>query len=58
MRLGWGSADQHWNVAGTVDNLADRRYRIYAFDLTSLLGYVQDLYNKPRTFGLSVLYQY
>ena len=58
MRLGWGSADQHWNVAGTIDNLADRRYRIYAFDLTSLLGYVQDVYNKPRTFGLSVLYQY
>jgi iron complex outermembrane receptor protein len=58
LRLGWGSADQHWNVAGTVDNLADRRYRVYAFDLTSLLGYVQDLYDKPRTFAFSFVYQY
>ena len=58
LRLGWGSADQHWNVAGNVDNLGDRRYRVYAFDLTSLLGYVQDLYNKPRTFEISFLYRY
>jgi iron complex outermembrane recepter protein len=58
LRLGWASADQHWQLAGYVDNLTDRRYRIYASDLTSLLGYVQDLYNKPRTFGASLLYQY
>jgi iron complex outermembrane receptor protein len=58
LRLGWASADQHWQLAGFVDNLTDRRYRLYAFDLTSLLGYVQELYNKPRTFGASLLYQY
>jgi iron complex outermembrane recepter protein len=55
--LGWTSGDRHWQVTGTVQNLADKRYRIYAFDLTSLLGYVQDLYDKPRTFEASVMYK-
>jgi iron complex outermembrane receptor protein len=56
-RLGWASSEKHMQVAAFVDNLANKRYRIYAGDLTSLLGYVADVYNKPRTVGVSVMYQ-
>jgi iron complex outermembrane receptor protein len=57
-RLAWVSGDKHWQVAGLVENLTDKRYRLYAFDLTSLLGYVQNLYNKPRTFELSLMFAF
>jgi iron complex outermembrane receptor protein len=56
VRLEWRSANKHWLVAGAVQNLTDKRYRIYAFDLTSLLGYVQELYNRPRTVEASLRY--
>lgn len=55
LRLGWVSADKQLQVAGFVENLTDKRYRLYAGDLASLLGYVQDLYDKPRTFALSLM---
>jgi iron complex outermembrane receptor protein len=57
LRLGWTREDKRWQITGFVQNVADRRYRIYAFDLTSQLGYVQDLHNKPRTFELSLMYR-
>jgi iron complex outermembrane recepter protein len=57
LRLGWACGDKHWQVAGLVENLTDKRYRLYAFDLTSLLGYVQDLYDKPRTFVGSLMFR-
>ena len=57
-RIEWTSGDKHWQVAGLVENLTDKRYRIYAFDVTSLLGYVQDLYNKPRTYEASLMYKF
>jgi len=56
-RLGWTGVNKHIQVAAFVDNLANKRYRIYALDLTSLLGYVQNVYNKPRTVGVSLMYQ-
>ena len=48
----------HWQIAGSVNNLTDKRYRLAAFDLTSLLGYVQDVYNKPRTFAVSLMFKF
>jgi iron complex outermembrane recepter protein len=57
-RLAWASGDKHWQVAGLVENLTDKRYRLYAFDLTSLLGYVQNLYNKPRTLEVSLMFAF
>jgi outer membrane receptor protein involved in Fe transport len=57
VRLEWTRGDKRWQIIGLVQNVADKRYRVYAFDLTSQLGYVQDLYNKPRTFELSLMYR-
>jgi iron complex outermembrane receptor protein len=53
-RLSWMSNDDRWEVAAWVRNLTDERYRIYAFDLTADLGYIQDTYATPRTYGVSL----
>ena len=53
-RLSWMSPDDRWEVAAWAQNLTDERYRIYAFDLTADLGYIQDTYHAPRTYGASV----
>jgi iron complex outermembrane receptor protein len=53
-RLSWLSSDGAWEAAAWVRNLTDEEYRIYAFDLTGDLGYVQDTYNAPRTYGVTV----
>lgn len=53
-RLSWLSGDERWEIAAWVKNLTDEVYRIYAFDLTADLGYVQEVYAAPRTYGVSV----
>ena len=53
-RLSWLSSDERWEIAAWVKNLTDEVYRIYAFDLTADLGYIQEVYAAPRTYGVSV----
>jgi iron complex outermembrane receptor protein len=48
------SPDKNWEAAFFVKNITNQINKIYAFDLTADLGYVQELYGAPRTYGLSV----
>lgn len=57
-RVSWTSADGHWEMAVWGKNLADEEFRIYAFDLTADLGYIQEVYHAPRTYGVSVGYYF
>ncbi|MDH4060417.1 MAG: TonB-dependent receptor [Aquincola sp.] len=52
-RVSW-SPDKNWEVAFYVKNMTNQLNKIYAFDLTADLGYVQEVYSAPRTYGLSV----
>lgn len=52
-RVSWRSSDERWELAAWARNLTDEDYRIYAFDLTADLGYIQEVYHAPRTYGLS-----
>jgi len=52
-RLFWLSSEGTWELAAWVTNLTDEEYRIYAFDLTADLGYIQDTWASPRMFGVS-----
>ncbi|MBT8079284.1 MAG: TonB-dependent receptor [Gammaproteobacteria bacterium] len=52
-RLSWVSADERFELAAWAKNLTDEHYRIYAFDLTADLGYIQEVYHAPRTFGVT-----
>jgi iron complex outermembrane receptor protein len=56
-RLQYSSGDGHWDVSTWVKNLADRWYRVYGLDLSSL-GYEQSVYGPPRTFGATVTYHF
>lgn len=52
-RLSWVSPDERYELAAWAKNLTDEEYRIYAFDLTADLGYIQEVYHAPRTFGVT-----
>ena len=57
-RLSWLSSNSQWEVSAWVQNLTDEDYRIYAFDLTGALGYVQEVYTSPRWYGIGVGYSF
>jgi iron complex outermembrane receptor protein len=56
-RLTFSSADDRWEIAAWVRNLADRAYRVYGLDL-SALGFEQSVYGPPRTFGATFTYRW
>ena len=53
-RISWMSENGGFEVAAFVKNITDKVNRIYAFDLTGTLGYIQESYRTPRTFGAAV----
>ncbi|MCW8846641.1 MAG: TonB-dependent receptor [Gammaproteobacteria bacterium] len=52
-RVSWLSSSD-WEVAAFVRNLTDEVPLNYAFDLSGQLGYVQQSYHAPRTYGVSL----
>jgi iron complex outermembrane receptor protein len=56
-RIGWDSEDEKWNVAVFADNLTDRVYRTYSFDL-AFLNFATSVYGKPRWVGGLVTYSF
>ena len=53
-RVAWTSANKDFEVAAFVKNITNKVNLIYAFDLTGDLGYIQQSYRTPRTFGASL----
>jgi iron complex outermembrane receptor protein len=53
-RLAWYSPSDRYEVSAYVRNLTDEEPLNYAFDLSSDLGYVQQSYHPPRTYGVSM----
>jgi iron complex outermembrane receptor protein len=58
VRLGWTSADQRWQAAAFVNNIADERYFTIGFDLSNATGSNSLVPGKPRWFGVSVRYRF
>jgi iron complex outermembrane receptor protein len=56
-RASWTSGDGHWTTAVFVENLTDKEYRGYAFDLTGLAGLSQEVWSRPRWAGITVGYR-
>jgi iron complex outermembrane receptor protein len=56
-RIVYTAPGSHWEVAGYVRNLSDRKYLLDAFDL-SFVGFIQGIVGTPRTFGAEVNYRY
>ena len=58
VRVQWTSADDHWQVAAFVNNVADAEYITYTFDFAGPFGFNQEAYGKPRWFGGSIAYRW
>jgi iron complex outermembrane recepter protein len=56
-RVGWVSADEHWEVAAYGRNLGKEEYMVYAFDL-SFFGFNEEMIGTPRSFGVELTYRY
>jgi iron complex outermembrane receptor protein len=56
-RVQWRSADEHWEVAGFVDNLTNEKYLVYTFDFAAF-GFNQQAWGRPRWAGASVRYRW
>ncbi|HXV01584.1 MAG TPA: TonB-dependent receptor [Caulobacteraceae bacterium] len=56
-RIAYSPAGAHWEVAGYVRNLSDRKYYLDAFDLT-FVGFIQGIIGAPRTFGAELNYRF
>lgn len=57
-RIGFTTADDKIEVAAFVNNLFERAYRVYAFDGSLYWGDVLGVYAKPRTWGVSLRYNF
>ena len=58
VRVAYAILDGKVEVAGFVNNVTDKQYRIYNLDLSGLLGASNQTYAKPRTWGASVTVRY
>ncbi len=52
------SDDQHWNVILAGQNLTNRKFREHAFDLSAAPGVQLGYYGTPRTYSLTVRYNF
>lgn len=57
-RIGFTTADEKLSVAFFVNNLFNRKYRVYAFDGSTYWGDTLGVYAKPRTWGINLRYNF
>ena len=56
LRLGY-TTENSWEVAAYAKNVANKYYRIYSLDLSSL-GYTEGVYGRPREIGVDFRYHW
>ena len=56
-RVSWTDADERWEVAAFVHNVADEEYLSYTFDFTGTFGFNQQAFGRPRWAGLNLRYR-
>jgi iron complex outermembrane receptor protein len=58
VRVTYAVLDGKLELAAFANNVTNRYYRIYNLDLSGLLGATEQVYAKPRTWGVSVTVRY
>ncbi len=58
VRVTYAVLDGKVELAGFVNNVTDKWYRVYNLDLSGLLGASNQTYARPRTWGASVTVRY
>lgn len=57
-RVSWIGFEEKIEASFFVNNLADARYEVMGFDLSTLCGCNERAYGKPRWFGASLRYRF
>ena len=57
-RLSYQTADDRWEAAVFVKNIADEEYLVQTFDLAAILGMNEQFYGLPRWVGGSLRYSF
>ena len=57
-RLGFRTANDHWEFSTFVRNAANKYYRIYNLDVAGLFGNVVSVYGPPRVYGATIAYRW
>jgi iron complex outermembrane recepter protein len=57
-RIGFTPAGTNLDLAVFVNNVFERKYRVYAFDASTFWGYTTGVYAKPRTWGVNAIWHF
>lgn len=58
VRASYTAQDETWSAAVFVNNFTDERYGVIGYDLATLCGCNEDLYGKPRWWGVTLRYNF
>ena len=58
VRASYTSQDEKWSAAAFINNFTDERYGVIGYDLSTLCGCNEDLYGKPRWWGVTLRFNF
>ena len=57
-RISYYGQDDRWSITAFVNNMFEEEYRAYTFDVTTLFGFNQVAYGRPRWAGATFRYNF
>lgn len=58
LRLSYLTANENWELSVFVNNIGDKDYATWAYDIAGSFGIVEKTYGQPRWWGVSLRYAY
>jgi iron complex outermembrane recepter protein len=58
VRVSFKTKDEKWEIAGFVNNVTDRFYRIFDYDNSATLGSGESVFAPPRWYGGQLTYRF
>ncbi len=55
--VSYATGDRRWSIEAFVNNMFEKEYRVYSFDVTNLFGFNQVAWGKPRWAGVTLRYK-
>ena len=56
--VGWKDKTDHYSLGFFVNNLTGKLYKVSGYDLSNLCGCSEEVYGKPRTWGITAGYNF
>lgn len=58
VRVGFSPSGTNLDLAVFVNNVFERKYRVYSFDASTFWGYTTGVYGRPRTWGVNAVWHF